>query len=53
MDCPQIKAESFVEGLRVAGEGSAYICPSTDGGYTLLALPAGAGPGESFKFSLP
>ena len=49
MDSPEIGPAHVADALSRARRGaSAYICPATDGGYTLLALPPAA-PNKVFQ----
>lgn len=41
-DCPELPAASVSAALRLAARGQAVLNPAADGGYVLLALPAGA-----------
>ena len=48
-DCPELPLEAVVAAGRAAAEpGIAAINPAADGGYTLIALPAGADETEAF-----
>lgn len=48
-DCPDLPLSALVSALDVASADRAYICPAHDGGYVLLALPAAAEAGGSFR----
>ncbi len=49
-DCPELPVHAFVgAATRANRDGVASICPASDGGYTLLALPASADAGRAFS----
>lgn len=46
-DCPELPPAEVAKSLTTAAGGRAAMCPAADGGYVLLALPAGT-PDEVF-----